>query len=228
MRRRAYLAGGLAAIAGLAGCTGGDGGGSDSDNETSDPDEGETTLRIVDHELVEGGPTGLHLAVSVENATESPTGWLTLDVEWLDGDGTTVGSDMTHLGTLDAGETWEARVYYTGDETGVEDYRIEGVGDPDRATAPEGLDLLESEMEIDGDEVVVEGVVENATGADQPTVEVTAIIYDERGVVMDDAWTSVSDLPDGETWAFEVTWLGFDRAEAAADHVVFVSDSAFQ
>jgi len=227
VRRRAYLAAGLATIAPLAGCTGGDEGGNESSTGNSDGGDEEPALRIVDHEVVEGGPTGLFLAVTVENGTESPTGWLTLDVEWLDEDGTVVGSDMTHLGTLDAGETWEARVHYTGDETGVEDYRIEGVADLERATAPEGLELLESAMGIDGDEVVVEGLVENATGADQPTVEAIAIVYDDGGTVLDDAWTSVSDLADGETWAFEATWRAFDRAEAAADHVVVLSDSAF-
>ncbi|MCL7417541.1 MAG: FxLYD domain-containing protein [Halalkalicoccus sp.] len=216
MNRRTYLAAGAAVAASLAGCLGDRGGRG-----------GEPALDISGDELVaEGGE--VYLAVTVENTGAGPSGWITLDVDWYAADGEFLANDLGHLWTLGPDEQWDARVYFSGASADlVEEYGVEGMADPEVRTVIDGLEPREVEMQAVEDRVVVTGRIANEIGEDQPSVDVISILYDDRGVVLGDAWAAVSDLAAEENRPFETSWPGRDRAGSAVDQRTFVSESAF-
>lgn len=249
MQRREVLYGsGMALTIPIAGCTGSsediEGGTRDnesakgeSDNEVEDSEadeeeevEGEPALEIIEHELVvdEGEfGTDVYIETLIENTGDATSGNIELQADWYNADGNYLDNARAWLVTLGAGESWEARIYYlgTGSED-VDDYELEGEFDEDPADVnPDGLELLDSEMEVGDDEAIVRGEIENTSGEMQDYVAATAKIYDEDEIVLGDNFTNVTDLREGETWAFEVSWRGRDRVDRAADHELLVFDS---
>ncbi|TYL38872.1 hypothetical protein CV102_10210 [Natronococcus pandeyae] len=192
-------------------------------------DSDEAILDITDHELVVDDEASVtYLAVTVENVGDVASGWITLETDWYDSRGDYLDTDLAHLGMLSAGKTWQARVYYDGsDATSVTDFTVDGRVDPDPLTVPGGLEVIESDVEIDGDDVVVTGRFGNDTGETQPNVDVIALLFDDEGVVLGDGWVNETDVPNGETRSFECVWDGRDRADDVADHTAIVTSSAF-
>lgn len=246
MNRRKLLVGaGTSFTALLAGCTGssdvegGSRNGEDGESESSDEPSESANLEIVDHEMVvdEGQfSTDVYVEATVENTGEVPSGSVRLQIDWYNEDGNYLDNTTGRLTTLGVGETWSARVYHLG--TGAEDiadYEIEGEFDEDTYEPPEGVSLVDSSMNVGddglgGQEVVVEGTIENETDEDQSYVEVVATIYDDSGNVLGDDWTNVTDLRAGETWAFNFTSFSSavrNRANQAADHNIRVKTSAW-
>ncbi|WP_247001059.1 FxLYD domain-containing protein [Halosolutus gelatinilyticus] len=214
--------------------------GEDVESENDEP-TGSADLEILDSELiVEPGQssTDVYVATTVENGGDLPSSNVVLQVDWYDEDGNYLDSDIGRLTTLGDGETWAARVYYLGTDTGnVADYELEGEFSEDAFEPAEGLTLVDSSiqayrtMERKYVYLDVEGRVRNDTGEDQDYVEVVAKIYDGDGNVLRDAWTNVTDLRDGETWTFAIEVEDFsadvrNRALEAADHEILIKDSA--
>lgn len=193
---------------------------------------GEPSLEITNHEMqtVEDDFwTDVYVEANIENTGDGRSGNIELQADWYDADGNYLGNDTAWLITLHPDETWEARVYYLGsDAEEIEDYEIEGeFSQPGGKLNPEGLELLSSEMSIredDGD-VEVRGEVENTSGDDQDYVAAIAKISDDSGVVLGDDFTNVTDLREGETWRFSVSWYGRDRIDRADSHEVLLADS---
>lgn len=252
MQRRKFLA--TTMLAALAGCSSSDTeemdtpedtededtqGDTAADNEdTTEADEeesgagGEPALEILDSELVvEEGEysTDVYVAATVENTGDAPSGTTEIVADWYDADDNYMDDSSAYLQSLGAGETWAARIYFLG--TGaeeVDDYEVSGEFDTDPQTFdPEGLDLVEHNMQVGEDEAVIEGQVENGTGEEASYIQAIGKVYDADGIVLGDDWTNVSDVPDGETWAFEVSWRGRDRTEQADDYEVLITDSSF-
>ncbi|MDJ1433539.1 FxLYD domain-containing protein [Halostagnicola sp. A-GB9-2] len=242
MQRRDVLMGSGAAFSLiLAGCAGDDaedveGGTRDDDNGTGDDNgsSGSADLEIVDHDLVveEGAfSTDIYVAATVENSGDEPSGDIELQADWYDSDGNYLDNDAGRLTSLEAGETWSARVYHHGSGTeDVEDYELEGEFDEDAHEPADGLTLADSTMEVRDDELVVEGEIENETGEEQSYVEIVAKVYDEDGVALGDEWTNVTDLRADETWAFDVEYFSADirnRIDEAEDHDILIKDSSW-
>lgn len=255
MQRRHFLAStGLALTTTVAGCgedTEDIEGGSRDETDTPEDDgeaeleettetptseegtpEGEASLEITNHELhVEEGDfsTDVFVEAVIENSGDGRSGNIELQADWYDADGNYLGNDTEWLTTLNAGETWEARVYYFGgDSDDIDDYEIDGEFSPPSGTIdPEGLELLSSEMSVSEDdrEAEVRGEVENTSGDDQDYVAAIAKVSDDAGVVLGDDWTNVTDLRAGETWRFSIGWRGRDRTSRAASHEVLLTDS---
>jgi len=210
-----------------------------ADNEdTTETDEketgsgGEPDVEIVDHELiVEEGDysTDVYVAATVENTGDAPSGTVELTADWYDADENYMDNDSEYLQSLGAGETWAARVYHLGTSAeDVDSYEVEGEYDTEpKSFDPEGLELVEHNMKVSDDEAVIEGQVKNNTGDEASYIQAIGKVYDANGVVLGDDWTNVTDLPEGETWTFDVSWRGRDRTEQADDHKVLITDSAF-
>lgn len=236
-RRKFLLGSSVALTSALAGCAS-DGteeveGGTRDENGNAESNES-ADIEILDSELViEAGswPTDVYVEVTVENSGDVPSGDINLQADWYDEDGNYLDNDNARLTALKDGETWLARVYFLGtDAEDIEDYELEGEFSEDDYEPTEGLSLANSNMEVQGDELTVEGEVENNTGEEQSYVEVVATIYDEDGNVLGDQWTNVTDLRDGETWAFDFDYFSRDvrnRAQDAADHEILVKGSAW-
>lgn len=250
MRRRTFFT--TAALAALAGCTSSedetedvetptddetetDSGEGSEDTETETETEetteesgGEAAIEIVEHELVvneKDYTTDVYVAATVENTGDAASGMITLTADWYDDSGNYLDNDEWHLQTLAPGETWAARVYYLGgDGEQIADYEFDGEFQTSPPPAPEGLEVASSELQVAEDEAVVRGEVENTRDDTVDYVEAVGKIYDSDGVVLDDAWTNVTDLPAGETWSFEVSWRGRDRTSEAADHTTIIRE----
>lgn len=192
---------------------------------------GEPAIVIHERELVvdEGEfSTDVYVAATIENAGSAPSGTVELTADWYDADGNYLDNDRAFLQSLGAGERWAARVYHLGaDSERVDGYEFAGqfqTSPPEMD--PEGLGVRETSMNVGDDEAVVRGRVANDRSETASYVQATAKVYDADGVVLGDVWTNVTNVPAGETWAFEVTWRGRDRVAEATDHSVWITDSA--
>lgn len=254
-RRRYLTTAGTLLIPALAGCSdgdtedmdggseGGDGGeegGSNDENGDEEAGEegqdyaesGEAALEITDEELVidEGEfSTDVYVEAIVENTGDGPSGDAEISVDWYNEAGDYLDNSSALLASLPAGETWEARPSFLGSGAEeVDDFDVTGEFDTEpKAVNPEGLELVDSELQVSDDEAVIRGTIENASGEEQSYVEVIATIYDDEGTILGDEWTNVTDLPEGETWQFDMTWLDRARSDRAAEIEVVVADSAF-
>lgn len=256
MKRRAWLRTlGSGAVFAIAGCTGGDGTEEAADAATAStttvertdepsPTEaepatepetaatsGEPDVIIQEHDLVvdEGEfTTDVYVAATIENAGSAPSGTVELTADWYDADGDYLDNDKAFLQSLDAGEAWAARVYHLGsDSPRVDGYEFAGkfqTSPPEMN--PEGLEVRETSMNVGDDEAVIRGRVTNDRSSTASYIQATAKIFDADDVVLGDVWTNVTDVPAGETWAFELDWRGRDRVAEAADHAVWVTDTA--
>ena len=195
------------------------------DTEGSDP---EIQVRDRGITVEENFTTDTFVEATVENAGGAPSGRIDIEVGWYDADDNYLGDDRASLQTLGPGETWAAQVRHLGgDDDTIADYELEVEVDDDPPTAADDLVLEESEMRTTEDEVEIEGIIANETGDEVSYIEVIALIYDENCVVLGDEWTNETDVPAGESWAFDMTWLDRRRAEAAAAHRIVVTDSVF-
>ena len=192
----------------------------------------ESAVALLDHELVvEDGrfSTDAHVDARLRNAGGVASGSVDVAVNWYDAAGNYLDNDVAYLRSIGPGETWAARVDYLGGDGGeVADYEIDAtyVVEPP-STNPPGLSVVGSEMVVVDDQAVISGRVENARPEAAPYVEAVGKVYDASGVVLGDEWTNVTDVPAGRTWAFELSWWVPDRVGEAADHAVWITDSAY-
>lgn len=212
--------------------------GSEGDQEDQDaPEEegqpaGEPAIEVIEHELVadtSGITEDVYVEAIVENTGDAASGQVELNADWFNPDGNYLDDDRAYLRSLPAGDTWEARIYalaYDSDDVG--DYELSGEFDTDPvAFDPEGLSLEHSEMLVGENEVSVQGEITNNADEEQSYVEATVLISDADGIIMDSERTNASDVPPGETWAFEVTWRGRDRVDRAERMEVLIADVLF-
>lgn len=228
MNRREFL--GTTVALGVAGLSGGalsTAANQDQDQDQDSAPDDEAVLDVVSHELV-AADDATYLAATVENVGDVASGWITLEADWIDARDERLETDLAHLGTLGPGRSWRARAYYSGsDPEQIADYVLEGRADLEPLPVPSGLEVLESDVDLEGEEVVVTGRFGNGTGEAQPNVDVIALLSDDAGTVLGDVWTNEADVPNGESRSFEGRWNGRDRAADVVDHDVIVTSSAF-
>ncbi|WP_152424864.1 FxLYD domain-containing protein [Natronococcus jeotgali] len=207
----------------------------DSSNLGDSGVEGEPSVKIGDHELIvnEGQYlTDVFVEATVENTGDAASGTTELQVDWYDADGNYLDNSTTWLQTLGSGETWISNVHYLGtNEEEVADYEIEGeFTEEAREFNPDGLDLVDHDMkksEGDFPEVIIEGKVENTRGEEISYVEAIVKFHNADGIVMGDNWTNVTELRDGDTWSFDVSWNGRDRIPEVEDYEILITDRSF-
>ena len=73
----------------------------------------------------------------------------------------------------------------------------------------QGVKIIEHEMYIEegefSDELFVEGLVENASGERVDYIELWVRLFDEGGNQVHSPFDDITNLDDGDTWAFEVS-----------------------
>ncbi|MFU8869259.1 FxLYD domain-containing protein [Natronococcus sp.] len=91
------------------------------------------------------------------------------------------------------------------------------------------LEILEHELVIEegefGDDITVEGVIENTGDEQFDYVEVGVRIYDPDGHQLDRYMTNTQDLDGDQTWAFDIMVL--EDAEDVDDYDIGVSGSRY-
>lgn len=187
-------------------------------------------LEIVTHEGIINEReflTDVYVTAIIENTGDAPSGLVELNVEWYDSNGDYRNNDSVYLQSLAAGERWAAQVPYIGRHAeSLQAYDIGGEYDTEPPSFdPDGLDLIEHEMQRGEDSARITGRVANNTGDTADYVQAIGTVYDSDGLVLGDALTNVTNVPAGETWAFEITWYGYGRTSEARDHAVSITDS---
>lgn len=114
-----------------------------------------------------------------------------------------------------------------GNESGSNssDDAEEALTDDDQESTVDGLEITEHEL-VEGDYgVSVQGVVLNDTGDELGYVEVGVVTYNADGQRIGDSFTTTTDLPTGEEWAFEVPLTS--EASEIEEYTIAVTDSPF-
>lgn len=216
----------------------------DSPTESATPTEAETTevtttagtsaaVAIVSEELkVQEGDysTEAWVVAEVENQSGKRTGQIHLQAQFYNSAGDLIENGDAYMDTLDAGETWYATVpLLAGDPNEVEDFELSGeVANSVPNYNPEGLEVLESELQKGDYDTIVTGRVKNNRSSAVEYVQATVKFYADENTVLSSDWTNVSDLKAGGTWKFEVSFLGFGEAPGMlSDHKVLLTESAF-
>lgn len=255
MERRQYLALSGALLAGLAGCSGDSeqiddpqGTATDTDDGSGDttpteeptsteeptPTEpsGEPDVQFGERELIKddsGYTTEVYAEVIVENTGDGPAGQVTVNVEWYDADGNFLEDTAGRLPSLEDGEVWIAQISaLTSDPEDIESIKISGEFESP-PVAPEGMQVTESELEIEEYSSQITGVAENNREEETDYVEAHGKIYDDQERVIGGGYTNETEIPGGRNWAFEIRLPGraAARAEGAADHVAFLDADLF-
>lgn len=200
---------------------------SETETETT-AERGEADVRIGETELrVDDGQfsTDVFVEAEIVNQGSAPSGQVTLMVDWQTENGDFLDTAEETLVSIGAGETWLARVYYFGTQADqIDDFEASGEFEETPPSVPNGVELLESQLNVEDDDIIVTGRVENGTGAELSYLEAHGKLYDDDGNVLQSAWTNETDIPTGGTWAFEVNALQTDRWSAVADHEVVLSE----
>jgi len=209
----------------------------ETDTETDTKTETESPTPAGEPEIVLGDgalskqegsySTDAWVDVTVTNEGQGASGQITLTAQWYDGNGDYIGDAIELLPTLRAGETWAARVYAYSDQEDIEGFELDGEFETDPPVAPEGLDLTESDLTVEDEEVTVTGRVANNTGEDVDYAEANARLITADGTILSGEFTNESDVPAGETWRFEVTWFTFKRTDEIDAHDVTLNGQIY-
>lgn len=191
------------------------------------------SVAIVSEELkIQEGDysTEAWVVAEVENQGDSRTGQIHLQAQFYNSAGDLIENGEEYLDTLDTGETWYATVpLLAGDASEVDDYELSGeVTQRPPNYDPEGLEVLESELQKGDYDTIVTGRVKNNRNSTVDYIQATVKFYADETTVLSSDWTNVTDLKAGGTWKFEVSFLGFGESpEMLSDHKVLLTDSAF-
>ena len=164
-----------------------------------------------------------YVPAEVTNEGEGASGRITLAAEWYDENGDYLDNDTEYLQTLAAGETWLARVDALTDDEEIDDYELTTEIGDEPPQPPADVEVLESELQTGEDEVSITGRVENNTGDRLGYIEAIARVYDDENRVLGDEYTNETDLPEGETWRFNIDRPVRYRIDEVDDHDVLLS-----
>lgn len=224
------------------------GNGGDGDDPTDTPTDAETkTETETDTETEASGSASISIAsdelektessystdayvfADVVNEGDAPSGEIALTARFYDGDGNLIGDGSSRLVRLLPGETWKAAIWFIGDGEEVEDYEVEGEYVEEAPNfEPDGIELTGSEMEKSSDEAVISGTLKNNTGDEVSYVEVHGLFYADETTILASDWTNQTDIPDGDTWKFEVTIRNrIGRVEEVNSHKVVYKMSSY-
>jgi len=246
MDRRRYLAISSALFAGVAGCSessneiddpqaaqtetdDGSNDGQETEDTTPNESEGEADVEFGDRKMLtddSGFSAEKYVEVVVENVGDGPAGQITVTVDWFDADDNYLEETEGRIPSLEAGEVWVAQVSaLTSDTENIKSFEITGEFEDTPPVAPSGMQVTESELEIDDFSTQISGVAENTRDGEMDYVEAHGKIYDDQGRVIGGGWTNETEIPAGSNWAFEILLSGRAavRAENATEHTAFLN-----
>jgi len=185
---------------------------------------------IANSEIVEGDmETGI--AAEVTNTGDTRLSYTEVQAAFRNEAGDILDTNYTNVVGLESGQTWEAYVSYFGDET-VADAEIEVAETTtgELAPPPEGVELIEDNLEPPEDEFgspAVIGRAENGSDSSVDYLQAMVSFVAENGNLLSSGSTSISDLPSGEIWRFEVEYLAIspNKPDEPSDYTVTLTTS---
>lgn len=212
----------------------------ETDTPTDEPDETDTPTDapavgeavIQTHELVideDDYSTDAYVQGEIENVGDGPTGTIETTARFYDADGNLLESSNQFLSTLGPGETWRVYTLYLGDGEEVDSHEFEAkYAEEIPAPSNDGISLDEHELHATEDDVTVVGTATNNRGEAVDYLEANAKFYYDDKVVAGTNYTNVTDLPDGDSWRFEIDFTAYHVAprEEISDYDVWITDQA--
>lgn len=240
MNRRTFLA--IAAVSGLAGCVSD---GESVNTEIASPTDalsptgttaeatptpttsGEADIAIGDSELiVDSGrfTTDVAVEVAVSNQGDDRSGQIRLTAEWYNSAGDFLDSGEETMVSLAPSETWLARIPFVGTQADqVDDYELSGTFEDTPPSVPDGVELRDAQINLQDSGLRITGRVVNGTGSDLSYIEAHGKLYDDSDQALLSEYTNQSEIPAGETWAFEISYLVLDRRDQVSNYEVVLS-----
>ena len=169
------------------------------------------------------------MAADIVNEGDSPSGAIELTARFYDSEGNLLENGLNSLVRLKPGETWKATIWFLGDGTEAADFEIEGeFAESPPNFSPDGIELTGSEMSKTSDEATITGTLKNATGDTVDYMEAHGLFYADDTTILASDYTNQTDIPDGDTWKFEVSMRNqFGRLEQVSSHEVVYTISVY-
>lgn len=144
---------------------------------------------------------------------------LAVEAAFTNDAGEVIDRSVATLGGLSPGEVWDVVVPYLGEADAATDGELviseSFVGQ--EPIPPTNVTLLEDRLE-QPEEVTepprVVGELRNIASSRLPFLEARATFYARNGNVLDDEVVTVTGLPAGETWAFEIPFYAHSQQRA--------------
>jgi len=166
---------------------------------------------------------------TVENTGDSRSGTVELTVRWFDDSGSFVGEDSISVPTLDAGESWIARVGSSKEENEISDYEFTGKYELTAGDSPDGISVKDSSLSIkDEFNGKITAEADNTRDESLFMASLRANIYNDDGNVIAGTQTLESDIPPGEDLFFELSLSStraVHRINKATDHQVVLTQT---
>ncbi|MFB6236226.1 MAG: FxLYD domain-containing protein [Halopenitus sp.] len=200
---------------------------------TETPAETPTSDLVIEEEefVVDesGDQPAPYVTATIVNRGDGASGPVQLVVRWYDADGNFLYEDdgrpalesQSELISLDAGETWRPRVYAINERSEIADAEIEVDAEGEPLSPEDNVEVLGSELQVNGTTVTITGQVRNTSGKELLSVSVYSKIYDSDDVVLAGGHDQETDIPTDATWEFEIQWDARDRVDRVDDHEVF-------
>ncbi|AUV81227.1 hypothetical protein C2R22_05780 [Salinigranum rubrum] len=191
--------------------------------------EAQITITAQSLEREEGEfSTTTYAAATVINEADAMSGQIELRARFYNDADEVVTTERAYLAALPGGATWQAVVPVLGDASQVA--RTEVFGEFNAVgpqTNPDDVSLDESQLEITERETFVTGSATNNRPGPLSYLEATVLFMASENVVLGSNYTNITDLPSGESWRFEVQWLGTSwHPRNAQSHQVFLTTNA--
>ncbi|WP_224449792.1 FxLYD domain-containing protein [Haloprofundus salilacus] len=252
MHRRRFLTLASGALVGIGGCTsrdtrtvdtttddptetesgvidalsGNDSGGSDDADDSPD-------IVVNSHELVttqEQYRKSAAVLAMMENVGPSPSGGIRVTARFFDEDDNPLDVATEYLIGLNPGERWKAYIPYYDDGSDVASHELEAAFQVDPLPrVPEGIDLLESQLDTDGVEAELTGQLRNVGEEQFDYLKAESKFYADETTVLTSNYASTTNLAAESEWSFTVTYLPYDEewASPITDSELHVVDSPY-
>lgn len=165
--------------------------------------------------------TDAYALATIVNTGDSVSGELTVEGRFYDGDDNLLGSTTATLPYLNPGETWVSHVPYLDDGEAVKGHEVDGEygREPPRLEI-DGLTVSDTSLSKDSVSAAVSGTIENELEDDANYLGARARFWQDD-VILGGGLDNITDVPAGEDWSFEATYMGYgERWKDANDYDV--------
>lgn len=206
---------------------------SDSPTETAtETSAGASAVSIASDELKKidtDYSTEAFAFADVVNKGDAASGEITLKARFYDSEDNLLGDNSAYLVRLAPSETWKAAIWFLGEGEKVERLEVEGeyVEEAPNFT-PDGIELTGSELSKGSNEATITGTLKNDRGEEVSYLEAHGLFYADETTILASDWTNQTEIPDGDTWKFEVRMGNTGgRVKDVASHKVVYTLSSY-
>lgn len=165
--------------------------------------------------------TKAYVLATIVNEGNAISGELSVKGRFYDSDDNLLDSTTGSLPYLKPGETWSCYLPYLDDGEAVESHKIDGEYDTEAPRMEvDGLTVTDASMNKGSYDASVTGTIENELEEDADYLAAVARFWKDD-VILANGLDNITDVPAGENWSFEATYMGYgERWKDATDYDV--------